>query len=126
MQIRNCCFYNLRTYFVFPYFARLGKTQKSLALLSFSQKLTAYEVSKNKFTSWLLRGVKPSAGSGLERPNSPNTLDEVFVPGFTTIPIIKEFTSISFICICLRATPILTSITNTKTANSNSVYIQLV
>jgi len=132
MQIRNCCFYNLRTYLVFHYFARLGKTQKSLALLSFSSKIDRLRGMRNEMVKWIntstssVRVVKPSESSGLESPNSThNVAVAVVLTAVVGLVAIVEILYPRIAGIVLRRTTIGVEVTS-KTANSKSVYIQLV
>jgi len=97
-------------------------TRVLVFFIAFSQKSTAYTVSENKFTSWMLRGVKPSTGSGLERPNTTH----IAIGGVLFVGLMAanaEPQSPRKVVTALRRTPKPVS---TKTANSNSVYIQLV
>jgi len=131
MQIRNCCFYKLRTYLVFHYFARLGKTQKSLALLSFSSKIDRLRGMRNEMVKWIntstssVRVVKPSESSGLESPNSTHNVAVAVLIAVVVLVAIVEILCPRIAGIVLRRTTIGVEVTS-KTANSKSVYIQLV
>jgi hypothetical protein len=70
----------------------------------------------------LLRGVKPSAGSGLESPNSTHIEDEALTAGAVLAAKVEILFPRSAE-IVLRRTPIVVT---SKTANSNSIKIQLV
>ena len=75
-----------------------------------------------KLPAVLLRGIKPSAGSGLESPNSTHTA-VVVVLNAAVLEATDEILSPRIVATVLRRTPIVVT---SKTANSNSVYIQLV
>ena len=74
-----------------------------------------------KLPAVLLRGIKPSAGIGLESPNSTHIAVAALTAG--VIEAIVETQFPRRVEIDLRRTPI---VVKSKTANSNSVYIQLV
>ncbi len=97
-------------------------TRVLVFFIAFSQKSTAYTVSENKLPAVLLRGVKPSTGSGLESPNSTHTVAaEVLL--VVVLGTIGEILKHRMVVTVLGRTQI---VVNTKAANSNSVYIQLV
>ena len=77
-------------------------------------------MSEKKFTSWLLRGVKPSTGSGLESPNSTHIVVAVAVLIGAGLVAIAEMLKPRTVAIVLRRTPIEVI---SKTANGNFVYI---
>ncbi len=87
-------------------------TRVLVFFIAFSQKSTAYAVNENKFTSWLLRGFKPSTGSGLESPNSTHKARTVLNVVVGTPKAEEEGPHV--VAAVLRTTPIVEII---KTSN---------